>query len=175
MMRFTAAVAAVIVALGAAVAAQNVPSQFVVSGKLAEQIQDFNTINLATAERIAEACERLAAAENVGISIDVEMLDGTRLLTLYSGFRNESFPVLRGPGAFTCHVAGLPLRPDTYSMNVFVGSRHGILDFVERAMSFEIAPSDVFGTGRLPERGQGPMLGEYRWTAGEPHLVPHGQ
>ena len=30
--------------------AQNVPSQFVVSGKAAEQIQDFTTINLATAE-----------------------------------------------------------------------------------------------------------------------------
>ena len=40
-----------------AVSAQNVPSQFVVSGKAAEQIQDFSTINLATAERIAETCE----------------------------------------------------------------------------------------------------------------------
>src|SRR6185295_12245005 len=35
-----------------------------------------NTINLSTAERIAEACERLAAAENVGISIDVLDNDG---------------------------------------------------------------------------------------------------
>ena len=52
-----------------AVSAQNVPPQFVVSGKAAEQIQDFSTINLATAERIVEACEKLAAAENVAISI----------------------------------------------------------------------------------------------------------
>src|SRR5205085_5812755 len=58
------------------VSAQNVPSQFVVSGKLAEQIQDFSTINLATAERISEACERLAVAENVGISIAVLDNDG---------------------------------------------------------------------------------------------------
>ena len=56
-------VAAAAIALGSAVFAQNVPSEFVVSGKAAEQIQDFTTINLATAERIAEACEKLAAAE----------------------------------------------------------------------------------------------------------------
>ena len=78
-MRFTAAFVAAVAALGAVVAAQNVPSQFVVSGKAAEQIQDFATINLATAERIAEACERLAAAENVGISIDVLDNDGNHV------------------------------------------------------------------------------------------------
>ena len=41
--------------------AQNVPEQFVVSGKAAEKIQDFTTINLATAERIADACEKAAS------------------------------------------------------------------------------------------------------------------
>ena len=48
------------IALGGAAFAQNVPEQFVVSGKAAEQIQDFTTINLATAERIAESCEKAA-------------------------------------------------------------------------------------------------------------------
>ena len=41
-------------ALGGVALAQNVPEQFVVSGKAAEKIQDFTTINLATAERIAD-------------------------------------------------------------------------------------------------------------------------
>jgi glc operon protein GlcG len=51
--------------------AQNVPQQFVVSGKAAEQIQDFTTINLATAERIADSCEKAATAQGVEISIMV--------------------------------------------------------------------------------------------------------
>ena len=67
------------IALASAAAAQNVPSQFVVSGKTAEQIQDFTTINLATAERIAETCERLAAAEGVAISIMVLDNDGNHV------------------------------------------------------------------------------------------------
>jgi len=74
--RITAmAFAAAAIALGTSVSAQNVPSQFVVSGKLAEQIQDFNTINLATAERIAETCEKLAAAENPPVAISIYVLD----------------------------------------------------------------------------------------------------
>jgi glc operon protein GlcG len=59
--------------------AQNVPAQFVVSGTAAEQIHDFTTINLATAERIADACERLAAAEGVTVSIMVLDNDGNHV------------------------------------------------------------------------------------------------
>src|SRR6202040_2099699 len=59
--------------------AQNVPEQFVVSGKAAEKIQDFTTINLATAERIAEVCEKAAAAQGVQISIMVLDNDGNHV------------------------------------------------------------------------------------------------
>src|SRR5579872_581172 len=65
--------------LGAITFAQNVPEKFVVSGQTAEKIQDFTTINVATAERIAEACEKAAAAENVGISIMVLDNDGNHV------------------------------------------------------------------------------------------------
>ena len=75
----SALIVAAAVGLGSAALAQNVPAQFVVSGKAAEQIQDFTTINLATAERIAEACQRLAAAEKVAISIMVLDNDGNHV------------------------------------------------------------------------------------------------
>jgi glc operon protein GlcG len=72
-------VAACVLAAGSAVFAQNVPPQFVVSGKAAEQIQDFTTINLATAERIAETCEKLAAEQNVAITMYVLDNDGNHV------------------------------------------------------------------------------------------------
>src|SRR5713101_819936 len=59
------------IALGGVALAQSVPEQFVVSGKAAEKIQDFTTINLATAERIANVCEKAAADEGVQITIMV--------------------------------------------------------------------------------------------------------
>ena len=66
-------------AAGGVVSAQSVPSQFVVSGKAAEQIQDFTTINLATAEAIATTCEKLAVEQNVAISIYVLDNDGNHV------------------------------------------------------------------------------------------------
>src|ERR1700674_2046495 len=66
-------------ALGGVALAQNAPEQFVVSGKAAEKIQDFTTINLATAERIADACEKAATAEGVQISIMVLDNDGNHV------------------------------------------------------------------------------------------------
>lgn len=73
------AIAAAALAVGSVALAQSVPAQFVVSGKAAEQIQDFTTINLATAERIAETCEKLAAAQGVAISIIVLDNDGNHV------------------------------------------------------------------------------------------------
>jgi len=108
---------------------------------------------------------------DVALSLDVELLDGTRLVTLYSAFRNEAFPVTAGAGSFSCHVAGLPLRPDTYSLNVFIGARHAVFDYLDRAMTFEVSPTDVFGTGRMPERSQGPLVGDFHWTVSERALA----
>src|SRR6202171_1777297 len=67
------------IALCAVALAQTVPEQFVVSGKTAEKIQDFTTINLATAERIADVCEKAATAEGVQISIMVLDNDGNHV------------------------------------------------------------------------------------------------
>ncbi len=59
--------------------AQNLPSQFVINGETARKIHDFTTINLATAERIAETCERLAQKEGVAISIYILDNDGNHV------------------------------------------------------------------------------------------------
>ncbi len=54
------------IALSGVARAQNVPEQFVVSGKAAEKIHDVTTINLATAERIVDACENAVTAQGGG-------------------------------------------------------------------------------------------------------------
>ena len=67
------------IALGSVAFAQNVPEQFIVTGKAAEKIQDFTTINAATAQRIAESCEKAATAQGVQISIIVLDKDGNHV------------------------------------------------------------------------------------------------
>src|SRR5579872_1295762 len=65
-------------ALGVA-QAQNVPEQYVVTGKAAQKIQDYSTINVATAQRIAESCEKAATEQGVQISIIVLDKDGNHV------------------------------------------------------------------------------------------------
>ncbi len=108
--------------------------------------------------------EAMAPLRDIAFSIDVELRDGTRIATLYSGFRNETFAVEEGRGAFSCQISGLPLRPDTYSVNVFIGAHPAVYDFVERAMTFDIEAVDVYGTGRMPDAAQGPLLATYHWS-----------
>lgn len=69
--RVAAIGAAASVAFSIAAAAQSVPAQFVITGKAAAAIQDFTTLNLATAEQIADACEAAASAQGVQISVMV--------------------------------------------------------------------------------------------------------
>jgi uncharacterized protein GlcG (DUF336 family) len=71
---FLFAVTATAIATG--VSAQNVSSEFVVSGAAAEKILDTTTINLATAERITMTCERLAEERGTTISVYVIDNDG---------------------------------------------------------------------------------------------------
>lgn len=68
--------AAAIAGIAGIAFAQTVPSQFVVTGKDAEKIQDFGTINLNTAERLVDACVKAADAQGVKISAYVLDHDG---------------------------------------------------------------------------------------------------
>jgi homopolymeric O-antigen transport system ATP-binding protein len=116
--------------------------------------------------------EAETALEDVAVSVVIELPDGTPIATLASGFRNEAFSVLAGAGAFVCRVRGLPLRPDTYSINVFLGGNHAFYDLVGKAMSFEISPDDFYGTGKLPQRSQGALLADFRWEAATAAAIP---
>src|SRR5438094_1308492 len=69
----------VVLAFAVTASAQNSTSQFVVGGETAKKMHDFSTINLATAERIAETCERLAQKEGVAISIYILDNDGNHV------------------------------------------------------------------------------------------------
>ena len=76
---YVAALVLAALAFAGTASAQAPPAQFVITGDTAKKIHDFTTINLATAERIAETCEGLARKENVAISIYILDNDGNHV------------------------------------------------------------------------------------------------
>src|SRR5437870_13170885 len=69
----------VVLTFAATAAAQTLPAKFVISGDTAKRIHDFTTINLATAQRIAETCEDLARKEGVAVSVYILDNDGNHV------------------------------------------------------------------------------------------------
>lgn len=62
--------------LAAGASAQIASPEFVISGNTAAEIYDYTTINLATAERVTQVCERLAAERGVQVSVYIIDNDG---------------------------------------------------------------------------------------------------
>jgi len=72
-----------------------------------------------------------------------------------SGYQfTESVP----QGTITCHFETLPLMPANYSLDLYFGNDHVDLDTILGAISFDVTPADVFGTGRLPPAACGPIF-----------------
>lgn len=67
-------------------------------------------------------------------------------------------------GVISCRFENLPLMPGKYFVDLFFGNQYQDLDIVHEAISFEVAPADVFGTGRLPPASAGPIVWPASWT-----------
>jgi glc operon protein GlcG len=88
--------------------AQTPPAQFVVSGKAAEAIHDFTTINLATAQRLAEICEghvaehggqhTIMVLDNDGNHVYMDRMDGQGYTNIVTAeFKARTALLTRGP------------------------------------------------------------------------------
>jgi lipopolysaccharide transport system ATP-binding protein len=97
-------------------------------------------------------------------AIDIDTSDGVRVTSLCSIFMNQIFKADPGTGRLFCHVPGLQLRPDTYNIQIVLHTENLAYDILRKAAPLEVKEADVYGSGRLPERMQGPMLSRFSWS-----------
>jgi len=55
------------------------------------------------------------------------------------------------------------LAPGIYRLKVAIGDALADFDTVEDALSFQVEPTDFFGTGKLPNSQQGVILARSTW------------
>ena len=66
------------------------------------------------------------------------------------------------------------LVPGGYSMTLYSSVRDDVADWIRGAITFEVQPGDYYGTGRLPETGQGQFLPDYSfYEMSGPSMEPH--
>jgi lipopolysaccharide transport system ATP-binding protein len=97
----------------------------------------------------------------VGVHFDDEL--GVRVYAANSRWRLRPIELPRGEHIFECHIPDLPLVPGRYDLSVGFSSQDEQVDWLERVASVELAPTDVYGTGELPQTGQGYFLTQAEW------------
>lgn len=66
-------------------------------------------------------------------------------------------------GTVACEIEKLMLMPGQYNIDVSFGDVGAELDVIHDAISFDILPADLLGSGRLPPSSQGPMFCAANW------------
>jgi lipopolysaccharide transport system ATP-binding protein len=64
-----------------------------------------------------------------------------------------NFTQRHSSGTISCTFDNLPLLPGRYAMDLSLGDQFRDLDMVNDAVTFEVLPANVFGTGKLPPPG----------------------
>ena len=75
-------------------------------------------------------------------------------------------------GSITCNFETLPLMPGTYTLDLFLGDFADVsrdLDAIYDAISVEILPADIYGTGEFPRNVYGPVFCNATWDVSDSH------
>jgi lipopolysaccharide transport system ATP-binding protein len=72
-------------------------------------------------------------------------------------------------GTIQCYLPNLPLMPGTYSLDLYLGDNLQNFDTVINALTFDIVAADVYGTGKLPPAGTGPIFWNALWSMNGSH------
>jgi lipopolysaccharide transport system ATP-binding protein len=109
------------------------------------------------------------------LGVVVKNAQGQTILTVNDDFL-PGFDLSRPveSGTVVCDFDWMPLMPGTYSLDLYLGANiYADIDIIRDAVSFEVLPADVFGTGKLPEAAWGMIFWPARWRL-EPEC-PQGE
>jgi lipopolysaccharide transport system ATP-binding protein len=66
-------------------------------------------------------------------------------------------------GTIVCAIEEVDLLPGTYTADLWLGDEGGDFDMIQDAISFEVVPADLLGTGSLPSAVFGPVFRKATW------------
>jgi len=98
------------------------------------------------------------------LGIVIAKPDVGNLAALETRVQHGPLDRLRPSGVAHCHVPRLPLAPGSYTLSIGISTGGEQLDWIERCVELEIRPTDVYGTGQLPNPRYGAILLDADWS-----------
>lgn len=119
-------------------------------GEVVAQVPMGNQATLCFNYKLDQTCA------NLDFGFGIESIDGMRIFSVNNTVTNPYPLAVPLHGVARCEIPELPLLPGEYLVSLsIVDSQVEWIDFVERAISFEVLANDVYGTGKIFERSQG--------------------
>jgi lipopolysaccharide transport system ATP-binding protein len=108
---------------------------------------------------------------NVMVGIGINGILGEPLALCSTRIAGQHLERVPRRGVFVCTIPDLPLVPDRYSLNVYVLINGVMADWVQDAHGFDVAESDVFGSGELPPKTHARFVLEHSWSVSNEDLA----
>jgi lipopolysaccharide transport system ATP-binding protein len=158
-------------------------------GRRSGSVPTMTAVNLHSEASEAEGAIRMGARVSLRVAysasrpirpvlgVTVKTSDGAPVFHVsdrYCGQLADCEP--RACGTVTCTIESLPLLPGTYLADLWFGDAADFtrdLDVILDAVSFEVLPVDLYGTGRLQSSSLGPVFSKATWTLRD-HPVSDG-
>jgi len=99
----------------------------------------------------------------VTVMITVTDQMGRPLVSLNNRVAGTAFDLMPGLTEVRCSLDEVPLVGGTYVLNVALFQGFEYIDHVKRALCFNVAEADFFGTGMVPAAGGPPVLLRNKW------------
>ena len=90
-------------------------------------------------------------------------LGGSRVAMLHSKVNSNLTFTMQRKLRISCELKSLPLLPGTYSLDLAVGRKNEVLDYIEDVATLTIESGDPFGTGLAPNSSQGILALASNW------------
>jgi lipopolysaccharide transport system ATP-binding protein len=102
------------------------------------------------------ALEMLSDQAVRGVGLIFEDSFGRRILTASTDYtRPELLGHSSRSGRLKCKIPEMPLLPGIYYVTAIAVGFTGVLDKIERVLSFTVTERDIFNTGKYPTQGKG--------------------
>jgi lipopolysaccharide transport system ATP-binding protein len=106
----------------------------------------------------------------IALGIDNEMGQRVALLdTMLLGA--DMSGLLPGRGHVRVVIPKMALIPGRYRVTLYSTINGIIADWIKSAAIFDVESGDYYGTGQLPEHGQGMFILDHRFVAGSPEII----
>jgi lipopolysaccharide transport system ATP-binding protein len=123
---------------------------------------------LLCGERVTVEVEMAAdcVPDDYHVAVGIDDMLGCRLLTAAT-YLSDSLPAPdRTMRRFRCTINELPLCPGRYALTLNAGPRTNVwTDMIDQALWFDVAATDFYGNGRMPNSDWGRVLIRSDWEA----------